>query len=360
VQHSVFPPFPLGLKGRRVELATLSALVTRVDAPPLLLVGSGGSGKSLLACALGHRVSGRFAGGVHWFRSGPWDASTLALMLAVRFGTTRQRRSRTASLRSHLASRGRALIVLDNHENDRAIAALLGDLASVPVVWVLTARRCLLSGVTVFPVTPPHATTQGAAFARVRRLTRLLRHSPLALDIADALVASKATTVDALHAWLLERGVTRVRVIDHEDDLPEVSLLLDWVWEHLGRAERRMLAVLAHSQGDHVDADSLAALARVSRGAASARALANLRDWHVIQEPLSARYTVHAVVRYALAKRTRVSQAAFLRHYVALLESAPERLDLEQTHLYAAMDHAHASSNLDWMLRIDRLLAKLE
>jgi hypothetical protein len=191
-------------------------------------------------------------------------------------------------------------------------------------------------------------------------LTRLLRHSPLALDVSDALVASGATSVAALRDWLIDRGVQRVRVIDHEDDLPEVSLLLDWVWERLERDERRMLAVLAHSQGDHVDAESLTALARVRRGRESARAIAQLRDWHIVQEPLAGRYTVHAVVRYALAKRTRFSQASFLRHYVGLLESAPERLDLEQTHLYAAMDFAHATSSLDWMLRIDRLLTKLE
>jgi hypothetical protein len=182
----------------------------------------------------------------------------------------------------------------------------------------------------------------------------------LALDVADALVASRATTVSALHDWLVERGVERVRVIEHEDDLPEVSLLLDWIWERLGRGERRMLAVLAHSQGDHVDGDSLVALARIARGPESERAVARLRGWHVIQEPLAGRYTVHAVIRYALAKRTRFSQTAFLLHYVALLESAPERLDLEQTHLYAAMDHAQASSNLDWILRIERLLTKLE
>ena len=43
-----------------------------------------------------------------------------------------------------------------------------------------------------------------------------------------------------------------------------------------------------------------------------------------------------------------------------LIGDAPERLDLEQTHLYAAMDFAHTTSSLDWMLRIDRLLTKLE
>jgi hypothetical protein len=38
------------------------------------------------------------------------------------------------------------------------------------------------------------------------------------------------------------------------------------------------------------------------------------------------------------------------------LERHPERLDLEQTHLFAAMDYAHTSSDLSSALRIDRLL----
>ncbi|MCL2449250.1 MAG: hypothetical protein FWD17_09905 [Polyangiaceae bacterium] len=355
-----FPPFPKGLKGRRGELATLAAMVTRDGATPVALVGGGGSGKSLLACALGHRVRRRFPGGIHWFRSGPWDASTLEQMLAVRFGTTRDRRARVAELRAFFAARGPALVVLDNHENDRAIASLLGDLGGAPVAWVITARRCLLSGVSLFPVVAPLATSQASAFTRVRRLTRPLRHSPLALAIADALVVSRATGVGALQDWLVSQGVERIRVIDHEDDLPEVALLVDWIWARLGQAERRMLAVLACSNGDHVDLESLATLARVAPGGAARRAVDRLHAWRVVQEPLGGRYTVHAVVRYALAKRTQFSQASFMRHYVTLLESAPERLDLEQTHLYAAMDYAHASSSLPWMLRIDRLLMKLD
>jgi hypothetical protein len=356
----LFPPFPHGLKGRRAELETLAALVTRETPPPVALIGSGGSGKSLLACALGHRVRRRLPGGIHWFRSGPWDASTLCQMLAMRFGTTREPRARIPALRALLEARGPALVVLDNHENDHAIASLLGDLGRVPVAWVLTARRCLLGGVSVFPVVAPRATSQASAFARVRALTRLLRHSPLALDIADALVVSGATSVGALRDWLVDQGVEQIRVVDHEDDLPEVALLVDWIWARLGRAERRMLAVLAHSSGDHMDVESLAKLARVAPGRTAQRAIARLRGWHVVQEPLAGRYTVHAVVRYAVARRTRFPQAAFMSHYVALLEAAPQRLDLEQTHLYAAMDHAHASSSLPWMLRIDRLLVQLD
>jgi hypothetical protein len=50
----------------------------------------------------------------------------------------------------------------------------------------------------------------------------------------------------------------------------------------------------------------------------------------------------------------------FFRHYVRLLERHPERVDLEQTHLFAAMDHAHRTSDFPGALRIERLLARLD
>src|SRR5450432_457422 len=90
---SLFPPRPVGLRGRAAELATLARAVDPSVPRRLALVGQGGSGKSMLACALGHRVRPRFAGGVHWFRVGAWDARTLAEMLAIRFGTPRDRKA---------------------------------------------------------------------------------------------------------------------------------------------------------------------------------------------------------------------------------------------------------------------------
>jgi hypothetical protein len=45
---------------------------------------------------------------------------------------------------------------------------------------------------------------------------------------------------------------------------------------------------------------------------------------------------------------------------VALLEAHPERLMIEQTHLFGAMDHAHRTSDLSAMLRIEALLHRLD
>jgi hypothetical protein len=137
----------------------------------------------------------------------------------------------------------------------------------------------------------------------------------------------------------------------------EVRLLVDWAWAHLPANARRMLAALASCEGDDMDARSLAQIARVGSGARTG--LDRLERFRLVQQPLAGRYTVHAVVRQAVTRRARVPRDRYFRHYVALLERHPDRVDLEQTHLYAAMDHANATSDLDAALRLERLLARL-
>jgi hypothetical protein len=354
-----FPPPPARLRARTAELR---ALVTRIESgrvARLALVGGGGSGKSVLACALGHRLRRSFPGGIHWLRVGAWDASTLFEMLANRLGLppAGDSEARVRSLRELFARHGRTLIVLDNHEKDRYLARFLDSLRDLPVVWVITARRCLLSGVEIFPVVPPLSTARQSAFPRVAALTRLLRWNPLALDIADGLVGAGAISLGALERWLVDGGVARVGVMDNEDDVVEVRLLVDYAWTRLSAPARRMLAVLAHSEGDDMDAASLALLAGARKTAAPA--LATLGRFRLVQEPLDGRFTVHAVVRQAVARRTHFARARFFRHYVALLERQPQRFALEQTHLFAAMDHANGTSDLAGALRLERLLRRL-
>jgi hypothetical protein len=351
-----FPPPPRGLKGRAVELATLTRTIEAAAPTRVALIGSGGSGKSMLATALGHRLMRRFEGRVHWFRVGAWDFFTLTEMMALQFGTPIGD-GRVAALKRFFASGGDRLVVLDNHEDDRAMAQLLETFAKTPVTFVITARRCLLAGVFLFPVTAPLVAAGKSAFPRVTALTRLLRFNPLALDVADSIVASGATSVSALGRYLEERGVARVVAIEHEDDLPEVRLLVAWAWERLTPASRRMLGVLAHTEGDHIDATSLARLARVTTSAREA--LSRLRAWHLVQEPIEGRFTLHAVVRHAVRKRTNVPSRRFYDYYVDLLEKHPERLQHEQSHLFAAMDHAHRHNDLAAMLRVNDLTRRL-
>ena len=136
----LFPPPPRGLKGRAGELTTLAAMIEAAAPTRIALVGAGGSGKSMLAAALAYRVARRFERRLSWFRVGAWDFRTLAEMLALRFGTTRDRHGMIGGLRTFL-SKAERLVVLDNHEDDAAMAQLLDALADTKATFIVT---CLL------------------------------------------------------------------------------------------------------------------------------------------------------------------------------------------------------------------------
>lgn len=344
------------MKGRNAELRTLARTIAAARPTRIALVGPGGSGKSMLAAALGHRLRAAFGGRIDWFRVGAWGFYTVSEMLALRFGTGLGE-GRVSRLRKFLSRGPQRLIVLDNHEDDDAVARLFGAFEGCNATFVITARRCLLAGVFIFPVVAPLVTSGRSPFPRVAALTRLLRWNPLALDIADSIVASRAASVEALGGFLQHAGVARVRALEHEDDLPEIAALVAWAWPRLSVEARRALAVLAHVEGDHVDALSLAKLSRVAR---LGPALEGLERWHLVQQPLRERYALHAVVRYAVARRTKPAADRVFEHYVALLERHPERLELEQSHLFAALEHAYRRSDMNALLRVNALAERLE
>jgi hypothetical protein len=236
--RSIFPPRPRGMKGRSGELRTLVDTILDTRPTRVALVGPGGSGKSMLAAELGHRLGPDFGGRIDWFRTAAWGFYTLSEMFALRFGTGLGV-GRVERLQKFFARGPERLVVLDNHEDDRAMERLFEAFADSKSTFVITARRCLLSGVLIYPVVAPLVTSGENAFPRVAALTRLLRWNPLALDIADSIVASRAASAQALGSFLESAGVTRVRALEHEDDLPEIALLIEWAWSRLSAGARR-------------------------------------------------------------------------------------------------------------------------
>ncbi len=347
-----FPPEPPSFRGRAHELATLARLIRAHHPTALVLLGAGGSGKTTLAAALGHRLQGRFRGRIAWVRIGAWDTTTVLEMMASAL-RTRAGGSPLARVRRALG-KAPTLVILDNHESDAVTARVLGALAGLPVTWILTARRCLLGGVTIYPLAPPLIGAQKSPFPAVAPLARLLRFHPVALDIADALVTQGRITVPALAERLVRRGVGRITTIDHEDDIPEVRGVVAEAFRHLTPLGRRMLGVLAFMGGDHMDRGSLEVLTS-HRGAQ--RALDDLVDLRLVQRPDDDRLALHATVRHAARRLAPTDDAPIHAYYLALFEADPGRIAADQTQLFALMDWAQDQGAQGLILRVHELAA---
>jgi hypothetical protein len=63
----------------------------------------------------------------------------------------------------------------------------------------------------------------------------------------------------------------------------------------------------------------------------------------------------------SLAKfaRTEPDAGRVFSHYVTLLERHPERLELEQSHLFDAMEHASREHDMQAILRVQALARRL-
>jgi predicted ATPase/DNA-binding SARP family transcriptional activator/Tfp pilus assembly protein PilF len=162
------PPTPL--VGRRLELASVSALFRDEGARLVTLTGAGGTGKTRLGLAVAHELEpelrdGALFVGLAQVSDPELLASTIAEALEVREGG----RNLAEGVIEHLGER-RMLLVLDNFEQILSAAPFVGELlAAAPRLWILATSRAplRLAAEREYPVPPFDAPDANLPFETV-------------------------------------------------------------------------------------------------------------------------------------------------------------------------------------------------
>ncbi|MGZ4315922.1 MAG: BTAD domain-containing putative transcriptional regulator [Gaiellaceae bacterium] len=373
------------LVGRRLEVASVCALLRGPDVRLLTLTGVGGAGKTRLAIEVARELSGELADGAVFVDLAPLtDPALVELTLASVLGVDAQR-GETArdQLNAHLRGR-ELLLVLDNFERLLDAAPFVADLlAAAPRLRVLATSRTplKLSGEHEYQVPPlavPDASSDLEALARndsvamfAARASALSRDFVLTDENAEAL-ATICRRLDGL-PLALELAAARVNLLSVEQivgrldrplelltgggrDVPErqqtMRATIDWSHELLDARTRDLFARLAVFGGGW----TLAAAESVC--GAQLEPLAALLDAGLLfrTQPPSGepRFAMLDTVReYALERLAELgtdeTRKRHARYFAALADeigpelvgrrshSAVERLALEHENLRAAL-----------------------
>lgn len=249
--------------GRSDELATLGERFARGERL-VTLVGTGGTGKTRLACRYGHARLADWPGGVFFCdlsearsRDGIASAAATALDVPLAGGDT------VEQLGHAMAGRGRCLIVLDNFEQVVALApsTLQPWLNSTQhAAFLVTSRQNLgVTGEHVMPLAPMAAAGEGlelfAVRARARRadfelsaanrsdvqqIVTLLDGLPLAIELAAARVS--LLSPQQLLARLKDRFALLVGPRGAPQRQATLRNAIDWSWDLLEAWEKSALA----------------------------------------------------------------------------------------------------------------------
>lgn len=249
VRAQTLPLPPTSLVGRKLEIATLCALLLRGDVRLLTLTGPGGIGKTRLGMQVASDVSASFADGVYYVPLASLSDAALVLSAICRSLDIREPGDSAASLRAWLAGK-RVLLLLDNFEQvigaANAVAELLADHPETRML--ITSREALhVRGEHEFPVPPLEAPTSfvGERAADPAMLSELIQYPAVALFIERArairptfaatranlpAIAEICARLDGL-PLAIELAAARTRLISPQAMVPQLtsrlSLLTD-------------------------------------------------------------------------------------------------------------------------------------
>jgi predicted ATPase/DNA-binding SARP family transcriptional activator len=264
------PPRARRLLGRDRELTDLRELLTAHAAPLVTVSGIGGSGKTLLALAVGSELLAWASGGVFLVRlAAIRDRDSVLPMIAEAVGVTDQSEASLPEALARRLGQQPTLLILDNLEQLVDAASLITDLATdAPELRVLVTSQVPLRvrSERVFTLGPlnredaitlfiERAQARDRRFEPVReerdaveRICALLDDTPLAIELAAARMQSLAPT------GLLERLEQPLRLLTRSDrDAPErqrsLRAAIDWTYGLLAPGQKELFAWLGVCAG---------------------------------------------------------------------------------------------------------------
>ena len=320
---SLLPPPVSGFTGRSAQLAELDGLASSTPrASVVALHGPAGTGKTALAVHWAQRNRHLFPDGqlfVDLAGFGPdaplGAAEALAVLLSGlgvrgrRLPTTET--GRVVLWRSMLADK-RMVVVLDNARESAQVRPLLpGGDSTLVLVTSRSQLRSLAARegagrVVVDPMPAEDAT--GLLAHRLGRsapddpelaaLAELCDHLPLALAVAAEQIGRGSARSLSEQVERLRDRRHRLRTLTAWEGDPSTSLraVLDWSYRTLDHEAARVLRLSALAPESRVNAETVAALARIDPALAE-RALDRLADCHLVSARPDGWWELHDLVR---------------------------------------------------------------
>jgi predicted ATPase/DNA-binding winged helix-turn-helix (wHTH) protein len=385
------------LIGREREVDEAVRLLQQPDVRLLTVTGAGGAGKTRLAIATATAIAPQFNAGVQFVGLASITNPDLFLAALAKSLNIREAANRSVHqvLDAYLQDAGPFLFVLDNFEQLRQAATIVGDLlAACPMLKVLvTSRACLrIYGEQEFPLAPldqgaavqlfvqratavrPNFTVTPENAAAVAEICSRLDGLPLSIELAAA--RTKVLSPNAI----LDRLQSRLQLLTGGAlDLPERQQTLrntiDWSHGLLNEPEQKLFRRFSVFIGGGT-LEAAEAVCNTGRdlGIDLLDGLSSLVDKNLIQrmDPhhAEARFRMLETVReYALERLAASGEEAYTRRahgaYCLVLaeEGNPElspaerdawlaRCDLEIDNFRCALDYLFESEGRDWALRL--------
>lgn len=393
--HVDLPTPRSSLIGREREVDESVRLLQQPDVRLLTVTGAGGAGKTRLAIATATAIAPQFTAGVQFVGLASITNPDLFLAALAKSLNIRETANRSVHqvLGAYLQDAGPFLFVLDNFEQLRQAATIVGDLlAACPLLKVLvTSRACLrIYGEQEFPLAPldqsaavqlfvqratavrPNFTVTPENAAAVGEICSRLDGLPLSIELAAA--RTKVLSPNAI----LDRLQSRLQLLTGGAlDLPERQQTLrntiDWSHGLLNEAEQKLFRRFSVFIGGGT-LEAAEAVCNTGRdlGIDLLDGLSSLVDKNLIQRmdphDAEARFRMLETIReYALERLAASGEEGSTRRahgaYCLVLaeEGNPElspaeraawlaRCDLEIDNFRCALDYLLESKDRDWAL----------